>query len=205
MTVGCRGSLTSGRNILLFFVLSSLVIFAVQAQQLQEEEDTQVEEMRKQIKGWSKKKRECREIYAVESGSPVSYSSSNGHQYNHYQLDYTLHGATAWCSQSAQKGEWIQVSNQIPTWWTAIILQGRGDSSCWVTSFKVGYIVSGRDWTFLNDGQIFDGAVDRSTKRRIDFEKPIYARALRIFPITWHTCVCLRFDAIYVNPDVNNS
>ena len=101
MTAGCRGSLASSRNILLFCVLSSLVICAVQAQQLQEEEDPQVEEMRKQIKGWSRKERECREVYAVAAGSPVTYSSSGGFQYIHYQLDYTLHGAMAWCPQTA--------------------------------------------------------------------------------------------------------
>ena len=101
MTAGCRGSLTSGRNTLLFFVLSSLVICAVQAQQLQEEEDIQVEETRNQIKGWSKKERECREVYAVAAGSPVTYSSIYDTNCIHYQLDYTLHGANAWCPLSA--------------------------------------------------------------------------------------------------------
>ena len=182
MTAGCRGSLTSGRKTLLFCVLYSLVTCAVQAQQLQEEEDIQVEEMRNQIKGWSRKERECREIYAVAAGSPVTYSSVSNTQHIHYQLDYTLHAASSWCPQVKQKGEWIQVSKENPVMWTSIILQGRGDSSLWVTSFKLASTVNGREWKFVNDGNSLAGVYDRSTKRRVNFDKPIYARALKIFP-----------------------
>ena len=66
--------------------------------------------------------------------------------------------------------------------WTGIIFQGRGDPSYWVTSFKLAYTVNGQEWTYVNNGQSLTGVYDSSTKRRINFDKPIYARALRIFP-----------------------
>ena len=97
-------------------------------------------------------------------------------------MDYTLHAANAWCPQAAQKGEWIKVSKENPAIWTGISLQGRGDVSNWVNSFKLAYTVNGREWKFVNDGNSLAGVYDRSTKRRIIFDKPIYARALKIFP-----------------------
>ena len=104
----------------------------------------------------------------------------------------------AWCPQSKMIGEWIQVSSWEPSMWTDIIIQGQGDRNQWVTSFKVAYTLNGHEWQLADNGKIYQGSFNRSSKRRITFDNPILARAVRIFPQTWHGFPCLRFDAIYV-------
>ena len=66
--------------------------------------------------------------------------------------------------------------------WTDIIIQGRGDFSAWVTSFRVAITVNGFEWKIVNDNQQFQGNFDRNTKRRVTFNEPIFARAIRIYP-----------------------
>ena len=66
--------------------------------------------------------------------------------------------------------------------WTDIILQGRGDVNDWVTSFKVAYSLDGHQWQLAENSRIFEGSYDRQSKRRITFNSPIFARALRIYP-----------------------
>ena len=80
--------------------------------------------MRAAIKAMSPKDKECKEIYAVNSGCPVRYSSANGFSHTHYELDYNLHVPNSWCPLEKKKGEWIQVSKEEPAMWTDIILQG---------------------------------------------------------------------------------
>ena len=111
--------------------------------------------MKRTIKGWSKKQKECNSVYAVTTGCPVSWSSIASTRDIHYQLDYNLHSQMGWCPQKAQKGEWIQVSKEEPSMWTDIIIQGRGDFGRWITGFKVAYTLRGHEWKLADNGRIF--------------------------------------------------
>ena len=88
----------------------------------------------------------------------------------------------AWCPQKTQKGEWIQVSKEEPSMWTDLIIQGRGDSDHWVTGIKVAYTLNGHEWKLVEDGRVFSAAFNQNSKKRITFDNPVFARALRIFP-----------------------
>ena len=65
------------------------------------------------------------EVFAVLSGSPVSYSSVVNTDHVHWQLDYSLSGIRAWCPKVSNANEWVQVSTFNPTVWTDLVIQGR--------------------------------------------------------------------------------
>ena len=69
----------------------------------------------------------------------------------------------------------------------------------WVTSFKVSYTLNGKYWLNVENGRVFDGNHDQNQKIRVTFEDPVYARVIRIHPITWKNGIGLRFDAIYID------
>ena len=138
-------------------------------------------------------------MFAVEVGSQVQVSTVDRLDGLHYWLDYAVNGVFAWCPKEASKQNWIQVSIDQPRYWTDVIIQGRGDKNNWTKSFRVEYSINGKYWYNVDEGNIFPANSDRNTKKRVTFGKPVYARALRIYPNSWHNHPCLRFDAVYIN------
>lgn len=97
---------------------------------------------------------ELLEVYAVEGGAHVTYSSyydDGSYHYINYPLNYNNSGYHCWAPINSSKGDWIQVSLHEPKFWTKIILQGSGNNSYWVTSFKVAYTINGKLWETLRD------------------------------------------------------
>lgn len=106
-----------------------------------------------------------------------------------------LGGSAAWCTKTNDGHQWIQADLGAPQRTTGILLQGRGVGCCdqWVTSFRV---------LFSNDTETFystptmEGTYDRHTIARRYFDCPIYARYVRLVPISWYGHISLRFDLI---------
>lgn len=48
--------------------------------------------------------------------------------------------------------------------------------------------------TIVNQSQVFQGNSDKNTPVTHNFTVPIYARFVRIFPITWYSRNCMRFE-----------
>lgn len=75
-------------------------------------------------------------MHAVILGAPVTYSSEyndgNNYFYNSYIVDNNRSYQKAWRSYSSSVGEWIQVYQEYPKLWTAVIIQGGGKGSNWV-------------------------------------------------------------------------
>ena len=139
-------------------------------------------------------------MLAVKNGSQVTFSSSWARNHENYQLDFCQpSNAHAWCVYKSQIGESIQVSSEVARFWTGLILQGRGDNEQRVTAIKVAYSMNGKDEVYVDEGRIFPACRDRNTKRYIDFNYPIYARFIKIYPQTWNEYISLRFDAIYID------
>ena len=78
-------------------------------------------------------------------------------------------------------------------------MQGRVDYPVWVTSIKVAYSMNGKTWDYVENGKVFPANSDTTTKVKITFSEPVYARAIRIYPQTWTGLMSMRFDAIYVD------
>ena len=60
-------------------------------------------------------------------------------------------------------------------------------------------ILNGKIWMNVENGKVFEANIDTNSKVRIDFNQPVYARALRIYPQSWNTHMSMRFDAIYLD------
>ena len=84
--------------------------------------------------------------------------------------------------------------------WSGLILQGRGDADNWVKEIKVDYTLNGKIWQSVEE-KVFTANNDRHTKKEIKFTRPVYARALRIYPQSWQDSIALRFEAIYIDFD----
>jgi hypothetical protein len=95
-------------------------------------------------------------------------------------------------------GQWIQVSCELPKFWTDVILQGRGDADQWVKNIKVSWTLNGKLWEKVDEDKVFEANSDRNQNVRIRFSGSVYARALRIYPQSFNGAIALRFDAIYL-------
>ena len=139
-------------------------------------------------------------MLAVKNGSQVTFSSSFAQNHENFQLDFCQpSNAHAWCAYKNQIGESIQVSSEVARIYIGLILQGRGDHDQWPTTIKAAYSMNGKDEVYVDEGRIFPACSDRSTKRYIYFNYPVYARFIKIYPQTWNVHISLRFDAIYID------
>lgn len=78
----------------------------------------------------TQEERELYEVHAVSLGAPVTSSSydkdGNYNVYNSHIVDNNRGPTRAWRSHSNSVGEWIQVYQEYPKLWTAVIIQGGG-------------------------------------------------------------------------------
>ena len=145
------------------------------------------------------------EIYAVDVGHNVEmstyYNKGDSSHFN-YRLD-TAFTPQCWEPKTSTLGQWIQVGTDDPKFWTDVIVQGRGDAPYpqWVTGVQIAFSVDGKLWDYVNDGEVFAANSDQTTKMKISLGVPVYARVIRVYPVTWHTWISMRFEAVYV--DVN--
>ena len=72
-------------------------------------------------------------------------------------------------------------------------MQGRGDYEQWVKTLKVSYTMNGRVWKDVDNGSIFEANTNRHEKKKIDFKVPVYARAIRLNPLTYHGYPSMRY------------
>ena len=63
----------------------------------------------------------------------------------------------------------------------------------------MAYTLNGKTWEYVDDGKVFPANTDRNTKVRVQFDEPVYARTIRIYPQTWQKHITLRFDVIHVD------
>ena len=80
-----------------------------------------------------------------------------------------------------------------------MIIQGRSDSQAWVRTLKIKYSLDGSIWQDVDEEPNFLGLTDSTTKKRIIFKTPPFARIIKLMPITYYNLPCLRFDALYLD------
>merc|ERR1712002_771934 len=113
-----------------------------------------------------------------------------------------IDGIGGWAAAVNQVGEWIDVDMLEDKTVYGLNLQGRAkDHNQYVTSFKVMYRCDAcSDYVDLTDGsgnaQVFTGSADMNTVRNLYFEKEFTARNVRLYPLTYHNHITLRFDVI---------
>ena len=58
--------------------------------------------------------------------------------------------------------------------------------------------MKGKTWEDVEDGHVYYGVSGRIEKKRHEFRNPVYARVIRIYPLTWEDYPSMRFDATYI-------
>ncbi|XP_022799083.1 lactadherin-like [Stylophora pistillata] len=121
------------------------------------------------------------------------YNAYHGPQNARLNLVRTASHAGAWCVKYYSSGEWLQVNLRRIMKITAIATQGREDYSQWVKSYKICY---GQSLSGFCEplNQVFVGNVDTGTVVTHQFSKPLYARFVRLIPVTWQKRACLRLE-----------
>lgn len=80
--------------------------------------------------------------------------------------------------------------------WNSVIIQGR-EKNQYVTKFKLMYTTDGFAFRNYENGKVFAGNNDVSTKIRHNLE-PFYALAIRLVPLGYYGAPCLRWGATYI-------
>ncbi|XP_004623343.1 lactadherin [Octodon degus] len=111
----------------------------------------------------------------------------------------------AWTAQgnSPNGTEWLQVDLGSEKQVTGIITQGARDMGHiqYVASYKVAYSNNGINWTEYKepgatDSKIFLGNLDNNSHKKNVFETPLFARYVRVLPVSWHNRITLRLELL---------
>ena len=100
----------------------------------------------------------------------------------------------AWCSKVNGGGQWIQVELDSLALVTAVATQSLYDSDSRVTSYGIAYSWDGKQFTDFNRGKMFTGNKDKNTVVKHDFHRPIIAKYIKLYVMSWHSHICLRME-----------
>ena len=89
--------------------------------------------------------------------------------------------------------DWLMVDMLQEYEMTKMFISGHGILNFWVTTFKVAYRSNWGD-TFTVDETVYTGNTDPATVLQVVFTKPIYARFLKVTPLTWNGIIALRWS-----------
>ena len=116
-------------------------------------------------------------------------------------LDASLDHAVGWVGTAAADS-WLQIDTGAISAILGVATQGRGSTCC--AQFVKTYTVSVSDdesvWTDVDGGAAFLGNTDRTSTVSNTFKQgTVYARYVRITPLTWTGTVAMR-AGLYVGP-----
>ena len=111
--------------------------------------------------------------------------------------------ANGWAALINNTNQYFQVGSSIPFVYEGLKISGRNDFNHWIASYKISYSLDGVDWISYKNSEIF--IANSNSKEPVEqvFE-PFVARAVKILPQTWVSCIGGRFEfyiskAIYSN------
>ncbi|XP_063956498.1 uncharacterized protein LOC129263243 [Lytechinus pictus] len=103
----------------------------------------------------------------------------------------------------SRPGEWMQVSMNETTVLAGIKTQGSSDILAWVVNFTLAVSNNTFSWMDILDAnnktRVFIGNYDQTSTVTNYFDE-VYAIYLRIYPISWHSRIGLRFELLGCRP-----
>ena len=58
--------------------------------------------------------------------------------------------------------------------------------------------MDGKNWFDIEKSKIFDYKLNGNLIEEFSFQKPVYARTIRIKPIAWRENIALRFESFFI-------
>ncbi|XP_033117579.1 uncharacterized protein LOC117117396 [Anneissia japonica] len=105
-----------------------------------------------------------------------------------------------WAAAINDQNQWIQADLGFVFKVTGVITQGRREHSQWVKSFEVLHSIHGDNFETIlnatNQVAVFTGNSDGFTKVTNLFHVPVYAKFIRIHPISYETRISMRFEVL---------
>ncbi|XP_077160383.1 SCO-spondin-like isoform X2 [Paroedura picta] len=111
-----------------------------------------------------------------------------------------------WSPHQTDPGPYFQVDFQRPTFITAVVTQGGGETGGFITHYRLAYSKDGVHfqnytgaWPHMAaplHAQVLNGNSDRSTPVRQELSPSILARILRLMPTAYHGSISLRMEAL---------
>ncbi|XP_072016865.1 hyalin-like [Amphiura filiformis] len=91
-------------------------------------------------------------VSSIKSGTNKNFGP-NGASLN-ARLDSVSNQAAAWCADSNDDAQFIQINMLVETWITGVMLQSRGGHDQWVTEFLVRYSDDGNLWNYIVENNV---------------------------------------------------
>ncbi|XP_062577533.1 uncharacterized protein LOC134239370 [Saccostrea cucullata] len=106
-----------------------------------------------------------------------------------------------WKAQTSANGQLIQVSFYYMAIIKGVVTMGRSDALEWVTSYKIRYQYDYySEWNWYEEPpgtvKVFTGNTDNVNTVNNTIQFPIEAKAIRLYPVTWHGAISLRWDIL---------
>lgn len=115
--------------------------------------------------------------------------------------DISLNSRGAWCAETNDDSQYVQVDLQRPTAIYGVLTRGRRNCcSQWVTAYKVSYgNRPSRRLPFYREkgsAKLFKGNTDSSTIVKNEFERAIIARYIRVHPIRYNIHMSMNMELL---------
>ncbi|CAH3127383.1 unnamed protein product [Pocillopora meandrina] len=151
---------------------------------------------------------QCDSPFGMEDESIADSQISTSSNYNfssrasqaRLRLESGDLNAGAWCAAQSKVGEYLHIDLGVVRQVRHIALQGRPGSSDYVKTFYLRYGNNGLDFNNYGENatvkyKTLGGNVnDAASVSNIALTEPIYARFIRIYPLSWNSRICLRTE-----------
>jgi len=111
--------------------------------------------------------------------------------YGNYKMGQVHYGQArigdpyCWKAGSTTPGkEWLQIDLGKAEKVAGVVTQGRGNYARWVKTFKVIVSQKGKNCKYVECGRVFDGNKNRNELVKNNFDYPVKAQYVRIYPET---------------------
>lgn len=138
-----------------------------------------------------------------DSAFKASSILSNSYKPHNSRLNMkpSADSAGAWAPLRNDDMEYLQVTFGKPTPLFGVIIQGSPIVDNYVTMFKIMYSLDGSVFSHVREvyedrPQLFYGPIDSRTPIESEFFVPIEAKVIRIYPITWHEGIAIRWELL---------
>ncbi|XP_072046269.1 uncharacterized protein [Amphiura filiformis] len=152
---------------------------------------------------------DCRDALGMETGVIQDYQLKAKSTYdNEYHVgrgrlrikrDDEIPAGAGWIPRNSDTSQWFQIDMEATYIFSGVRTQGCGDVAYWVETYKLAYANDTSNFIYIDDGsgsdKEFTGNSNQKTVVSQFFDK-VYARYLRIYPLTWNNQIGLRIEVV---------
>ncbi len=106
-----------------------------------------------------------------------------------------LNSSLGWAAGANNTNQWITLSYDEPTFIKGFVVQGRANNGGqWVSSAHIDVSLNGTSWTRAISNAVLNS--NSTDDVRIIFPNPVFAKFIRVSPLTWSGHITLRLGAL---------